>query len=113
MTDQDIINLFSDLIPAPTKIHVVVPQPEGQIIRLEGSSKTDLLFEKGGLVVGIGKDVYENFDGGSGDEEGGLGIGDRVFLGGHFFAPEFVVTREGHEMLVVDSTYVSCYKKGS
>lgn len=114
LTDAELIELFSDLIPAPTKVHIVVPNYEGAISILTGetSSKKELLFTKGALVVGVGSETTKRFT-----EENEFGPfstllpGDRVFVAGHV-QPEWKVDREGYEMIVVDAGYISTYSYG-
>lgn len=102
-SDQELAELFSDLIPAPSKLHLVLPRHEGVIEMVGGArSGAELLQEKGALVVATGIEIFDRF-------EGGLGVGDRVFL--NAFSPEFLFDREDYHMIVVDMNFVCTFQK--
>ena len=104
-TDQELIELFQDLIPAPSKAHIVVPQYQGAVHTPEfaASKNTMLLAEKGGLLVAMGIEARNRFG-------NNIKTGDRVWLSGHF-SQEAFIGRDGEYMLVVDASFIAMYQK--
>lgn len=111
LSDQEKIELFKDLLPAPSKIHVVAPRHEGTISLQGAGDKEKLLLEKGGLVAAVGRVVQENFEERIGEGEFvTLEVGDRVWFGGHANF-EQVFKRGEENLLVADGGFISTYQK--